>query len=434
MVKCSGEGCGWTGPRSELDAHETTCVAAVVCKIRKLVQPEIDELQENHRKLQEEHRKLQEENRELQRKMQEQRQDIFYVAAAEGRARNVEKSIRDGNVDIDFVDEDTGLTPLMIASLEGHAHVVRLLLGNGANRFATSECGHGAIHFACGSHEHGHAAVVRTLLEDDIDLANERDNSRRRRSPLAIASVAGYDDIVKMLLDFGAEMNAVDTDGASSLYLACERGNAPVAKILLEKNADTELRPYRKSKSPLMIASQLGYVDIVRKLLTYGARINATSKTGWSSLLSACLHGHAEVVEALLEAKDVDVNLCKRDSGYTPLMIASEEGHDDIVRKLLEFNAENVVEVNATDKKGVSSLYLASRGGHAAVVEMLLSKGADPNLGTRRGLAAAADRDDETIVRSLLVAGARDDDEDEDMSLAAKSLISRVKREIDGFK
>jgi len=156
----------------------------------------------------------------------------------------------------------------------------------------------------------------------------------------------------------------------------------------------------------------------------------------------ACHYSHAAVVEELLTNDDLDTNLCLSNccsrqsfSGASPLMLVARNGNHEILQKLLAAGAE----IDAVTNKYESSLYYASKAGHAFVVDILLSKGADVNLETTDSvspLMAAAFEGHKRIVRKLLLMRARVPTYELTKPGAKMSLadIWKMKREIEAIE
>ncbi|KAK2669720.1 hypothetical protein RAB80_015246 [Fusarium oxysporum f. sp. vasinfectum] len=160
-----------------------------------------------------------------------------------------------------------------------------------------------------------------------------------------------------------------DDGGCTLLNAACAKGYVEVVKMLLERGADVTSKA-NNGVTPLEAASAEGHVEVVKMLLQKGADLTTKNNDGWTPLNAASSRGHAEVVKILLE-KGADVTT-KNDSGRTPFMSASAKGHVDIVKLLFGAARLNTIE---TDNVGRTALFLASRDGRLPVVQYLLSTG-----------------------------------------------------------
>jgi hypothetical protein len=128
----------------------------------------------------------------------------------------------------------------------------------------------------------------------------------------------------------------------------------------------------RDGATPLIIASQEGYKEIVEYLLGAGANVNGANEIlgtvplGYAIMFEeAGTAQHDSIVHTFLDA-GANVNATTKDGG-TPLMIAAGKGKDNIVRALLDKGAD----VNATTTEGESPLMLAEKGDHKEIIDML---------------------------------------------------------------
>ncbi|XP_006813508.1 uncharacterized protein LOC102800687 [Saccoglossus kowalevskii] len=154
---------------------------------------------------------------------------------------------------------------------------------------------------------------------------------------------------------------------------------------------------------PLHIASRLGQVDEVKRLLQCGEEVNERDLDGNTPIYKATDYNHVEVVKCLLDA-DADTSLPNSD-GNTPLYKASWKNHVSIVQVLIKAKAN----VNSQNKSGDTPLHTASLNFGVDVVKCLLSAGADPNIKNKYGntpLYTASGNNHATMMKYLVRAGA----------------------------
>jgi hypothetical protein len=158
-----------------------------------------------------------------------------------------------------------------------------------------------------------------------------------------LASLEGHLEVVRWLLEKGADVNAAEENGWTALMVASDNGHLPVVKLLVEKGADVN-KAKNNGRTALIFASLWGYLPVVKWLLEKGADVNAAADAdavkegGWTALMHASQKGHLRVVKLLLDEK-ADVNAVDN-MGRTALMFASEKGHLPVVKLLLEKGAD----------------------------------------------------------------------------------------------
>ena len=134
---------------------------------------------------------------------------------------------------------------------------------------------------------------------------------------LLVAAREGHLEIVRLLLEAGADKDAATTtDGATALLLAAFQGHLEVVRLLLEAGADKDSAT-TDGATALLVADREGHLEIVRLLLEAGADKDAATTDGATALLLAAFQGHLEVVRLLLEA-GADKDSAMTD-GATPL-------------------------------------------------------------------------------------------------------------------
>ncbi|RZF38209.1 hypothetical protein LSTR_LSTR005570 [Laodelphax striatellus] len=295
--------------------------------------------------------------------------------------------------------EDRGIkgdcTPLMEAASAGFTQIVQLLIEHRADVNAQSSSGNTPLMYACAG---GHEDAVRVLLEAG---ANVEDHNENGHTPLMEAASAGHVNVAKILLEHGAGINTHSNEfKESALTLACYKGHLDMVRFLLEAGADQEHKT-DEMHTALMEASMDGHVEVAKLLLDSGAQVNMPTDSFESPLTLAACGGHVELALLLIErgANIEEVN----DEGYTPLMEAAREGHEEMVSVLLNRGAN----INAqTEETQETALTLACCGGFMDVADYLIKNGAELELGASTPLMEAAQEGHLELVRYLLDAAA----------------------------
>jgi len=116
---------------------------------------------------------------------------------------------------------------------------------------------------------HGNLAEIVYLFYKSIPNVNVKGNNNV--TPLILASQQGKLDVVAYLLDRGARVNDVTTDGKTALLMACKNGHIEIVKILMEKGANQFLKS--SGKSPRDIANNTEIVKILDSYNSPGGQI-----------------------------------------------------------------------------------------------------------------------------------------------------------------
>lgn len=245
------------------------------------------------------------------------------------------------------------------------------------------------------------AKITEMLIgKADKNIIND---SLEGKTPLIIAVGNSYIDTAKILIENGANINAVDFEGWSALSYVVNNGDIEIAKLLLENKAKIKgelllaiKSPIAESRidmikllidnkaninysdddgfTPLNIAIESGDMELTKFLITNGANVNSLMQDGVSLIGYAIAQNNMDLLQILIE-NGANVNYTGGDSwANTPLQTASRLGLDNVVRILLTRNAD----INAVDMNGNTALHTAALNSQLSVVKLLLEK--NPNL------------------------------------------------------
>ena len=183
---------------------------------------------------------------------------------------------------------------LVEACSDGDVSAVRRLLDEGRSVHETTEEGESLLSLACSAGYYELAQVLLAMRANVEDRGVKGDCT-----PLMEAASAGNADIVRLLLEHGADVNAQSSSGNTPLMYACAGGHEDVVTLLLESNANVEDHN-ENGHTPLMEAASAGHVGVAKILLGHGAGINTHSNEFKESALTlACYKGHLEMVRFL---------------------------------------------------------------------------------------------------------------------------------------
>ena len=127
-------------------------------------------------------------------------------------------------------------------------------------------------------------------------------------------------------------------------------------------------------ETPLFVAAKRGKHGVVDLLLELGADARAVNRRGWTPLMVSLGSWSLEIVEMLLELKEVRQDLeASNRLGDTALMIAAHLGFFEATRALLDAGART----RTMNRRGYRAVHFAAANGHAKVLGLLLSRKAD---------------------------------------------------------
>jgi ankyrin repeat protein len=137
----------------------------------------------------------------------------------------------------------------------------------------------------------------------------------QKKGTLAWAAEVGSIEEVKAFLNDGADANKPGVNNKTPLRLVAHNGRTTIVELLIEENINQQ----DKNES-LVIASSMGYPDIVKILLSHGATPNVLYRKSITALMAAVRDRNIESIYLLMEA-EADVNI-KDSNGKTAIFYA----------------------------------------------------------------------------------------------------------------
>jgi ankyrin repeat protein len=222
--------------------------------------------------------------------------------------------------------------------------------------------------------EKGEVHKVRDLLSSHKEFANAID--RDGFTALYVAADKGHVQVMQLLVDAGADVDAKSKHDMTALHGSAIGGTDGAADFLLNHKANPNSVD-TQGDTPLNVSAAYGREHIVQSLLAKGADPNQLGKGGMSALHQVATCSRPEVagrICKLLLSHGADLHVME-ESGCSPLHLAVIFHNLEVVRVLLDKGAD----ISTPYFKGrFTPLHLAATYGDMPMVKLLLSKGADP--------------------------------------------------------
>ena len=145
----------------------------------------------------------------------------------------------------------------------------------------------------------GDIEKARSILSSDKSQLEAKD--RVGYTPLNWAAMRAKWDLVKYLIDIGANVNSPGYDKCTSLHCAAHHDNKDIIELLIDKGADYNFKNFW-GDTPLCNAVKRGCKESAAMLIAKGADLHATSNEGWTPLHYAFKSGHKALRKLLIEA------------------------------------------------------------------------------------------------------------------------------------
>ena len=216
-------------------------------------------------------------------------------------------------------------------------------------------------------------ALVQALLQFQSEKVNMKYSSHgSRETPLHAACRKGYCDMIEVLLENGADVQAVDSSGDAPIHIACQISRFHFQSV----KVNMKYSSHGSEETPLHAACRNGYCDMIEVLLKNGANVQAANSSGDAPIHIVCKKARLGHLEVSFHSKECDPNQ------QNAIHIACKNYYCDMIEKLLK----NGAEVQAVDSNGDAPIHLVCKSLALDYLKILLcSKECDPNQQNANG-------------------------------------------------
>lgn len=178
----------------------------------------------------------------------------------------------------------------------------------------------------------GNAPLVKELLKMDADVNGLTENGQ---TALHLAVYAGSIESVETLLNYGAQIDAATSfENNQPIHIAAERGWKKIMTLLIENGANPNALN-RIERTPLHLVAEIGRVDMASILIRAGAKQDTLDIHGWNARQVAELNSHREVEELLVRSTMKEKQAILKEMPHAPW-------HSDLWTSLMETQKEKL--------------------------------------------------------------------------------------------
>ena len=286
-----------------------------------------------------------------------------------------------------------GRTALALASSCNYTEVMQCLIDNGAdvNRNNDGDLGYTPLEEAA---REGHKEAIVLLLEHNANI--DKGNTINSNALIG-ASIGAHNDILKFLLEKGANINHTDNNGQTALHYICRYAkqwgsmkitnklngatveneqsrfsqHTTIFNTLLEYGADVNLKT-AYGYTPLHLTAESGTTPFIQPLIDKGALIDFQNAKGYAPLHAGADRGNYECCKILIEA-GANIDVIDHD-GFTPILGAVMAQNLDLVKLLVKKGAEKKTAAKVNYGKvseGDTVLSLAEKMGNSELLALI---------------------------------------------------------------
>lgn len=279
---------------------------------------------------------------------------LIHLAAEKGWVEILRLLVETKHFPVDAKGNEEETALMRASSIEA----AELLFRNGASLYARDIGGNMGIHLAA---HNNHIEVVKFFISKGVPI-----NAKGRSGKTALMISHSHEDMARFLLENGSSPYEMDEFGNMAIHLASKNGWIEVMRVLLQVLKFPVDTLNAKGLSAIMIAAEVGHVQIAELLFANCASLTAQNVEGDTAIHIATRSRHCDFVKFLLDqGVFVDIpgnNLC------SALMVAVEIGDVETAELFIRKGAS----LMARNAQGDMAIHIAVRNGHADLVNLLL--------------------------------------------------------------
>lgn len=182
----------------------------------------------------------------------------------------------------------------------------------------------------------------------------------------------------KILRESNAALAIKNKEGNTPLHLACELGFREIVVSILAERPDVNARNY-KYATPLHLAVEEGHKGMIKLLVAGGAEIETRNNLSQTPLHIASVKGRIACSKILFES-GADIS-AQMEKGIQPIHLSAWYGEGEMIQALLDTGAD----INTQNEDGNTPLHFAAFNSQVKAIKGLINRGADPSVKNQMG-------------------------------------------------
>ena len=271
----------------------------------------------------------------------------LHVALNGGCSKNIISAILDHGADVNARNK-MNVTALMIACKNRNKDVINVLLNDGADRDIADAAGDTWLPYA---------------------IHNDR-----------------CTEVLQAIISHGVDVNATNKGNVTALMRACESGNKEAINVLLSVGTDPNIADADGDTCLHYTARNDQSTEVLQAIISHdvGVDVNVTNKENVTALMIACKEMREKDAIHVLLTSGADPNIADADGDTWLHYAVQTDQRTEVLQAIISHGVG--VDVNATNKKNVTSLMIACKAMRKKdTIRALLTAGADPNIADADG-------------------------------------------------